>query len=210
MKKLILLVLAALIMMPAASYAQKANEDVQKKHKKEIKAKKKEFEQGGWKLYGTSRSIDVALAKFYEKLDSMGSDGQEKVGNAPRFTSKNVGHQMAFTSAANLLAQENNGLVKGVVQNKLASNGKNVAEEVDMFMASFVRKVEMEIKGQLEEAFSIIRELEPGVYEMETYYVYNKRAASEARLRAIRSAAMEEEATRAFAEAIEKELRGQL
>lgn len=209
MKKAILLMLAALIMLPAASFAQSANKDIEKKYKKEIKAKKKEFEEGGWKLYGSSRSIDVILAQFYAKLDSMGADGQEIPGNAPRFGSKNVGHQMAFTSAANQLAQMNTGMIKGVVQNKLGSNGKNVDEEVDTFMASFVRKMEYDIKGQLEEGFSIIRELEPGVHEMISFYVYNKRAASDARLRAIKSAAMEEEATRAFAEQLVEEVRAQ-
>ncbi len=202
MKKAILLALAALIMIPAASFAQQANSDILKKHKKEIKAKKKQFEDGGWQLYGTSRSFDVVLAKFYEKLDSMGNDGQEISGSAPRFSSKNVGHQMAFTSAANNLAQQNSGNARGVVENKLASNGKDVSEEVDMFVASFVRKVELEIKGQLEEAFSVIREIEPGVYEMESYFVYNKRSASDARLRAIKSAALESEATRAYADQI--------
>lgn len=209
MKKAILLMLAALIMIPAASFAQSANKDIEKKYKKEIKGKKKEFEEGGWKLYGTSRTIEVVLAKYFEKLDSMGADGQEIPGNAPRCGSKNVGHQMAFTSAANYLAQMNTGMIKGVVENKLASNSKNVAEEVDMFMASYVRKMEMEIKGQLEEGFSVVRELEPGVYEMVSYYVYNKRAASDARLRAIKSAALEEEATRAFAEQLVEEVRAQ-
>lgn len=202
MKKLTIYILAALIALPAVSFAQKSN--VEKMYKKEIKAKIKEYEKGGWQLFGTSRTINTALLKFYEKLDSMGNDGQEIVGVAPRCQSKNVAHQMAFTSAINQIAQMNNGKLMATLESRLGSDSKDMANEVDTFMAAYGRKVEANIAGELEEAFSMVREIEPGVYEMQSFYVYNKKAASQARIRAIQSAVRENAITQKYAAELEK------
>lgn len=208
MKKLIIYIVVALVALPATSYAQKTTAELLKIHKKEINGKKKEYEKGGWQLFGTSRTIEVALAKFYEKLDNMGNDGQEIVGVAARCQSKNVAHQMAFTSAVNQVAQMNDGKLMATLESRLASDSKDVANEIDNFMAAYGRKVQATIAGELEEAYSIIREIEPGVYEMQSFYVYNKRSASEARIRAIKSTALENSATQKYAEELENALKG--
>lgn len=205
MKKLILFIVAAFIMLPAASYAQ-SEAKYAKALNKEYKEKKKELEKGGWQLYGTARSWDVALMKHYKKLEELGSDGQQIIGSAPRFSSKNVGHQMAFNSAANQYAQMASSTMKGIIESTAMSDGANTANEVDNFMASFTRAAEATIKGELVESFSLIREIEPGVYEMESYYIYNKNSASEAQLRALRNAANESETAKKLAEKIEKAL----
>ena len=202
MKKLTIYILAALMALPAVSFAQKSN--VEKMYKKEIKEKIKEYNAGGWQLFGTSRTINTALLKFYEKLDNLGNDGQEIVGVAARCQSKNVAHQMAFTSAVNQIAQMINGKLQATLESRLGSDGKDVANEIDTFMAAYARKVEGNIAGELEEAFSMIREIEPGVYEMQSFYVYNKKAGSQARIRAIKSAVDENAVTQKYAAELEK------
>ena len=59
MKKLMMLLLACCMMMPAA-FAQNS-QAMQKALQKEYKTKMKEFKKEGWKLFGSSRSLDVAL-----------------------------------------------------------------------------------------------------------------------------------------------------
>ena len=68
MKKTIqfLLVIGMLFACPVVNAQSRA---MNKALKKEYKLKKKEFEKGKWVIYGTSRSIDVALLKHYEKLN---------------------------------------------------------------------------------------------------------------------------------------------
>lgn len=204
MKKLILFVIAAMLIFPAVSTAQSSA--YAKLLKKEVKQKKKEFASGGWEIFGSARTIDVALTKHYAKLEEYENDVQQIIGVAPRFSSKNVGHQMAFANAANQYAQMTSGTVKGIVENNTMSDGANTANEVDNFMSSFIREVEMTIKGELEESFSVIREIEPGVYEMQSFYIYNKVAASEARMRALKSAAKESETAQIYAVYVEKAL----
>lgn len=67
MKKIIMLLLAFCLAMPIA-YAANKNKQLEKALKKEYKEKKKEFKKEGWKLFGSSRSLDVALLSHYDKF----------------------------------------------------------------------------------------------------------------------------------------------
>lgn len=189
MKKIVLIIVAAFMMMPAVSQAQTSA--YAKTLKKEVKQKTKELTKGGWEIFGSARTIEVALAKHYARLESNEKDLVGIVGTAPRFTSKNVGHQMAFSSAANQYALMTSGTVRGLVENNSSSDGANTANEVDNFIASFIREVEYSVKGELEESFSVIREIEPGVYEMQSFFIVNKNSDSEAKIRALKNAAKE-------------------
>ena len=53
------------------------NKLLEKAQKKEYKAKIKEFKKEGWKLYGSSRTIEVALLTHYDKLRQLGENGYE-------------------------------------------------------------------------------------------------------------------------------------
>ena len=41
-----------------------------------------------WKLFGSSRSLEVALLKHYDKLNTLGDNAKEVPGVATRFISK--------------------------------------------------------------------------------------------------------------------------
>lgn len=51
----------------------------------------KEYKKEGWKIFGTSRSLDVSLLLHYQKLNEGGDDVKEVVGVASQFKLKNVG-----------------------------------------------------------------------------------------------------------------------
>ena len=65
MKKIIMLFMALCMVLPALN-AQN-NKALNKALKKEYKVKMKEFKTGGWMLYGSSRSLDVALLQVQVK-----------------------------------------------------------------------------------------------------------------------------------------------
>ena len=83
MKKLFLMMMASLLMLSLPVEAQ--NKQLEKARKKEYKQKKKEFEKNGWKIFGSTRSIDVALLKHYEALDKAGESAYELPGGASSF-----------------------------------------------------------------------------------------------------------------------------
>ena len=202
MKKFIILILAAILCLPAIE--ANTNKELQKALKKEYKAKKKEFKKGKWEIFGSSRSLDVALLSHYEKLNSLGENGREVVGIASRFKSKNVGHQMAINNACLTYAQQAGSYLKGRIVSDMAGNGDDSSAEFDHFYAAYERLVEKEIKGEMVESFSIIRCIDKstGEYEMQTFFVIDEDAATRARIRALENALKESEAAQKYAQKV--------
>lgn len=199
MKKIIMMIMAVCLLTPAIN-AQ--NKELQKQLKKEYKKKMKEYKEEGWKLFGSSRSLDVALLSHYDKLNSLGEDAVEIVGIASKFQSKNVGKQMTINNACVTYAQTAGSKVKGRIVSDLYGNGIDPGTEIDKFYAAYERLVEKEIKGEMMESYSIIREVTKGIYEMQTYYIISESAATKARIRACENAAKESAAAQKYAQQI--------
>ena len=206
MKKTIQLLLI-IGMLFACPVANAQNRIMNKALKKEYKLKMKEFSKEGWAIYGTSRSIEVALLKHYEKLNA-NENAFEIVGVATAFKSKNVGKQVALNNACNYYARQAGSHVKGRVVGDMANNANDVSSEFDHFYAAYESLVEKEIKGEMKESFSVIRETgkekKTGapIFEMQTFYIIDEDAASEARIRAFENAMRESAAAQKHAEMV--------
>ena len=200
--QLLLLVVGLLFACPVAN-AQNMKKELKKEYKKKIK----EFNQKGYEIFGSSRSIEVALLKHYEKLNA-NENAFEIVGVATAFKSKNVGKQVALNNACNYYARQAGSHVKGRVVGDMANNADDVSAEFDHFYAAYETLVEKEIKGEMKESFSVIRETgkekKTGapIFEMETYYVIDEDAASEARIRAFENAMRESAIAQKHAEMV--------
>lgn len=199
MRKIILLLMAFCLMAPVAD-AQ--NKKLQKAREKEYKVKIKEYKKENWKLFGSSRSTDVALLTHYDKLNNLGDDGREVMGVASKFKSKNVGHQMAVNNACTTYAQQAGSHVKGRVVSDMAGDGVEADQEFDHFYAAYERLVEKEIKGEMQESYSIIRGNGDGTFEMQTYFIVSEKAATQARIRALENAAKESAAAQKYAQKV--------
>ena len=199
MKKLIMFLMAVCLLAP---HADAQNKTLEKARKKEYKAKMKEYKNENWKLFGSSRSLDVALLTHYDKLNNLGEDGHEIVGVASKFKSKNVGKQMAINNACLTYAQQAGSQVKGRIVSDMAGDGIDADSEFDNFYAAYERLVEKEIKGEMKESYSIIRENGDGTFEMQVYFIVSESAASEARIRAMEAAAKESAAAQKYAQKV--------
>ena len=199
MKKVIMFLLAICMVAPVA---MSQNKTLEKARKKEYKTKMKEYKKEGWKLFASSRSLDVALLTHYDKLNSMGEDAIEISGVASKFKSKNVGKQMAANNACLTYAQQAGSQVKGRVVSDLFGDGVEPTGEFDRFYAAYERLVEKEIKGEMQESYSVIRENGDGTFEMQTFYIVNETAASKARMRAYENAMKESEAAQRYADKV--------
>ena len=196
-----MLLLASMLMVPAV---EAENKQLQKELKKEYKSKMKEYKKEKWKLFGSSRTLEVVLLQHYDKLNTLGEDAHEVVGVASRFKSKNVGHQQAINNACITYAQQAGSNLKGRVVSDMAANGDDTSAEFDHFYAAYERLVEKEIKGELVESYSIIRNIDyrAGEYEMQTYFIVNESAATRARIRAMENALKESEAAQHYAQKV--------
>ena len=185
-----------------APVVEAQNKALEKELKKEYKDRKKELKKGGWEIFGTSRSADVTLLKHFDKLNTLGDDAKEVVGIASKFKSKNVGKQMAMNNACLTYAQSAGSYVKGRVMSDMAGDGVDAEGEMDNFYAAYERLVEKEIRGEMEESYSIIRDNGDGTFELQTYFIVNESAASKARIRAMEEAAKESAAAQKYANQI--------
>lgn len=205
MKKLFFMLLAIAMIMPATVDAQ--NKALEKALKKEYKTKMKEFKKEGWKVFGTSRSLEVALLTHYDKLTTLGDNGYEVVGICSRYKSDNVGHQAAINNACNTYARNAGSAVKGRIVSDMANNGDDTSAEFDHFYAAYETLVEKEIKGELQESFSIYKTLGNGERTMQTFFIVNEDVATKARIRAYENALKESEAAQKYAEKVSRFVR---
>ena len=177
-------------------------QELSKSEKKSLKAKVKEFKKQGWQIFGSTSTIDLALEKHMLKLQS--DDAIEVPGTASSFKSKNVGKQMALNSAMTNYASMMDSEIKGKVVSDMQGDGEFSETEFEKFYAAFKRSVQTTIKDELKESFSIIRDKGNGTSEMQTFFIVDKHAASQARVRALEQAGKESVAAQLYAKVVQK------
>lgn len=202
MNKAITFVLMFFIMTSTMGFAADSNKELEKALRKERTQKIKELKKGKWELLGSARTLDVALLKHYDKLNSLGDDAYEIVGLATNFKSKNVGKQMAANNACMTYAQLAGSSVKGRIASDMAANGTDSTGEFDHFYAAYERAVQKEIRNEMTESLALIRQLVDGNYEIQVFYIVNEDAASKSRQRALENAAKETALAQSHAEKI--------
>ncbi len=200
MKRFLMLLMAFCMILPTVN-AQN-DKILQKELKKEYKRKMKEIKKEKWQLYGSSRSLEVTLLKHYQKLNKEDEENYVIMGTCTRCKSKNLGHQTCSNNAANLYAQRAGRKVKGRIVSDLAGDGVNTDSEFDHFYGAYESLVQKEIKGELEESFSLIRPLGNNEYEMQTYFIVSEIAATRARVRAYENAAKESAAAQKYGQKV--------
>ena len=204
MKRIILFLLTLCCIIPAsAQLEKKIAKQMEQEYKKTIKLYKKE----GWKLFGSSHSVEMALLLHYQKLYKAGEESQEIVGNCTRCKSKNVGHQTCINNAANIYAQQAKRIVSGRVASDIANSSDEDKAEFDRFYAAYESQVEKEINGELQETYCLIRPIGNGEYEMEAHFIVSESAATRARIKAYENAARESKAAQKYADEVSKFIR---
>ena len=198
MKKIIMFLMAAFMLSVIPATAQ----ELSKSEKKSMKAKVKEYKKQGWQIFGSTNTIDLALEKHMIKMQS--EDAIEVPGTASSFKSKNVGKQMALNSAMTYYASMMDSEIKGKVVSDMQGDGEFSETEFEKFYAAFKRSVQTTIKDELKESFSIIRDKGNGTSEMQTFFVVDKKAASQARVRALEQAGKESVAAQLYAKVVQK------
>ena len=201
MKKFILLLTLALT-LPTVTFSQ--SDLLNKALQKEYKTKIKEFKKGGWEIFGSSRSLEVALLNHYDKLNKGGDNVYEIVGIASAFKSKNIGRQIAMNNACVIYSSQAGSQIKGRVVSDMGADADNLTVEFDHFYAAYERAVEKEIRGEIKESFSIIRQNKDGSYEMQSFFIFDEDSALNARVKAFENAAKESVAAQKYADIISK------
>ena len=192
MKKMISLLIAAFLIIPAIS-AEPVSPKREKQLKKECKLKTKQLKKAGWEIFGSSRTLDGALEDHFSKLTQLGDDAVEVSGTSTRVKSKNAGVQMAINNACITYAQQQGSDLKGRIISETNADSNNTDVEMDKFFNAYERTVEKEIKGEMRPSYQLVRNNPDGTYEIEVYFIFNENAASAARIRAMEQSIAESE-----------------
>ncbi|MDO9152911.1 MAG: hypothetical protein Q7U47_04250 [Paludibacter sp.] len=197
MKKLIF-VLSLLIGISAISFAQ--TKQIEKALAKQYKMKMKEYKKEGWKLDGSSKTLDVALLLHYEKMKS--ADYKEIPGLVSNCVSKNVCRQAAYNNVIVSYANLASSYIKGRITNDMQIDQSNVnSGEFDKMYAAYERLVAGEIKGEIEESYAIVRQ-NGDTKEYQIIFLVNEKNASSKRLRALENAFKETSIAQEYAKKI--------
>ena len=109
---------------------------------------------------------------------------------------------MAVNSACLTYSQQAGSYVKGRVVSDMAGDGIDAEKEFEHFYAAYERSVEKEIKGEMRESYSVIRDNGDGTFEMQTFFIIDEDAATAARIRAYENAMRETEAAQKHAQKV--------
>ena len=114
-----------------------------------------------------------------------------------------------MNSATISYAQEAGSSLRGRILTDISADGTGGDAEFEHFYGAFEREVTKEIKGEMAESFSVIRDNGNGTYEIQSFYIVSESAASKARIRALDNALKESEAAQRHAEKISAFVRGE-
>jgi hypothetical protein len=176
---------------------RKYNKTMEKVYKKKTKELKKE----GWKVTGTSLTLEAAIMKH---LRSVNSDDKNKelITNVSMCKSLNVCSAQALNNALTRYAENAGSYVRGRVVSDLFNNASGeIPEEFDKFYAAYERLVSAEIKNEVQ--FSTAFEKANGdgrAYQ--AWFIVNEEKAGQARLRAMKRAFEETKMAQQYADQV--------
>jgi hypothetical protein len=199
-----LLTVVTLAAVPQTSYAQfskKQQKTLQKELDNEYKKKIKQYKQEGWKLSGSSRTIEVALLEHYKQKAS--DQNKEFSGEVSQCQSINVCKQFALSNAQNRYAVLAGGNVKGHMASLVRADADNPEIEVDKFIAAYENNVKKAMGGVLTESFSLVKDNGTSK-EYVTFFILNEEKAVLARKKAMEQSLIETKLTLIEAEEISK------
>lgn len=155
----------------------------------EIEEKLAEYKSNGWQVQGTSRTMRALVSTAIGKLDE-DPELIEITGTANNFAVISNGKEAAASNASNRYAASATRLVQG----RIANDSKLVqalGEERDKLYAAYSSSVERLIRGELKEAYTLIRTRPDGKFDCEIHYLIDETKAKATREEAIREAQKE-------------------
>jgi hypothetical protein len=171
-----------------------------KARSRQAKAKLEEYRRDGWKVTGTSRSLEVVVLEHFERLKD--SDNKEYEATVSMCQSLNVCKSNALNNVILEYAQKAGSYVRGrIVSDMFNNSSANEPEEFDKFYAAYERLVSAEIKGEIETSYAVERSNGTG-RTYKAYYIVNEDEASRARLRAMQRAFEESRLARRYADEV--------
>ena len=196
MKKIIMILMALCLLAPAASAQQALTPKQEKICNKNAKDRAKQLKKEGFEIMG-SLPLQDALYKHFAKME-LGAT--EQMGNG-HSKSQNNGRQMCLTQAMSEYASKAVSQIKGRSVTDAYGNEIDTEkdEEFARFYAAYERLTQKEIKGELQESFTIMKKNPDGSYDFRMYMLIDENKAQARRKKAMQAAAEESKLAQDYA-----------
>ena len=155
--KIAVMALVSIFLLTSVPQAVFANKTMQKHLDREFKRKMKEYRKEGWKLAGSSRSLEVTLLQHYEKLNA-NPDLLVIEGVATQCRSLGVCSQVALNDAQNYYARLVSGKIQGAFGTIIRANDNRPQDEINKMVGGLLNEIEADLSGILTPSYSIVRE----------------------------------------------------
>ena len=177
MKKIVLMMLAAIIAIgPVAAQTKQELRAA----KKEAKVAAKQLKKEGFKLLELG-DMQMQLESYLAKAKA---GCKQIVGTADDCITVNLGKTAALNNAINEYATLSGGIVKG----RITSNASNIGgQQADDIVAAYERLVLKEIKGEIQTCVTLVRENKKH-YDVRVYCLVDYDAAHAAKMKAMQLA----------------------
>ena len=171
---MVLITMLCITVFPQTVSAQastKIEKQLQKQRNKEYKVKLKEYKKGGWKMAGSSRSLEVALLEHQIKLTE---GNTEIVGEVSQCKSVNICKQSALNNAQNEYARLISGKIQGAFGSIIKANANRPQEEIDKMAGGLLNEIEANVGGILIPSYSIVKENTNGTKSFRTFFIISE------------------------------------
>nr|WP_320000339.1 hypothetical protein [uncultured Draconibacterium sp.] len=198
-----ILALLILALVPTVVVHAQNDRKYQKELSKVYKKKTKELKKDGWKVSGSSLTLDAAVMKHLRTLNA-NEQKREIIGEVSNCGSLNLGKQHAFDNAAITYANSAGSYIRGRIASELSNDATSADPNgIDHFYAAYERKVETEIRGCIKASFSLAKKKDKN-YAYQTWFIVDEEEASQARMRAVKLAVAESKLKQEHAELLSK------
>lgn len=162
----------------AEAQTMKLQTKLAKEKNKEYKKLMQQYKKEGWQLADNSKTLEVALLEHLIARDSQGY--MEKTGEVSKCKSINVGRMSAKNNAQNLIAQDMQGQIAGLISSLVVADAEDLSKEQDKMIAGFAKEVQLSLSGALEESYTIYKTNPDGSYALRTFFIVDKSKCSSA------------------------------
>lgn len=188
MKKILMIVMAICLLAPAAMAEQALTSKQEKTCNKYAKERAKQYKKEGFEIMG-SRPLQDELYRHFAKLE-LGATEQLGTGHSK---SQNNGRQMCMTAAMSEYASKAVSQIKGRSVTDTYGNEVDTENDAEFarFYSAYERLTQKEIKGELQESFTLMKRNPDGSYEFRMFFTVDEDKAMKRRQKALQEAAAE-------------------
>jgi hypothetical protein len=179
MKNIITILFAVLLLAPISVDAKN---NTKREINRAVKQKMKEYKKEGWVTL-SSEPLKNVLKSHFEKLDIYGGACLTFYGDARDKASVSIVNRRAKERAFADFAEHLSSEIESEMTD-LVSSDENSDSNVNKFASAIRLRAKQEIRGIMQESYTIYRQLDNGIIEVRTYYLVLDEAIRRAKVRA--------------------------